>query len=134
MRELGKKAERVGNFRLFRTFAPCGAKERVDAVKVTSLDGSWGVVIPMTIGMYNIIVELFENGGSEEEAILNTIFCNWYAVTCIAEGQFHMDIQKAQADLVGRMSVPEDVSEDEYKRMEMLEEARDIINQEENAL
>ena len=132
MRELSRKAERVGNFRLFRTFAPCGAKERIDAIKVTNLEGSWGVVIPMSFGIYSIIISLFETGDENDEKVLHTIFCNWYAVTAIADGDFHMDIQKAQANLIEKLGkLPEEeISEEEYKRMEMAEEAREVLEEE----
>lgn len=132
MRELTKKAERVGNFRLFRTFAPCGAKERIDAIKVTSLDGSWGVIIPMSFGMYAIIIRLFETGTKDDESILHTIFCNWYAVTSIADGEFHNDLIKAQDALVTRLGAkPEEGDEEEaIKQSEMAEEAKAILAEE----
>jgi len=126
MRELGTKAERVGNFRLFRTYAQCGAKERVDALKVTNLEGSWGVIIPATFVVYKIIVDLFRSEDDKDVQILHTLFCNWYSVTCIADGEFHLDIIKAQESYVSRMNPELDEKEEEeaISHAEMSEEMR----------
>lgn len=126
MRELGTKAERVGNFRLFRTYALCGAKERVDALKVTNLEGSWGVIIPATFGVYKIIVDLFRSEDEKDMQILHTLFCNWYSVTCIADGEFHLDLIKAQESYVSRMNPELDEKEEEeaISQAEMSEEMR----------
>lgn len=132
MKELGTKAERVGNFRLFRTYAPCGAKQRVDAVKVTNLDGSWGVVIPMTMNMYSVIVELFREDTDKSRDILMVIFTNFMSVTSIPHGGFQKMVCDSVVEYAKSIGPGEEDSEEDLERMQMKEEAQAILDEEEN--
>lgn len=132
MKELGTKAERVGNFRLFRTYAPCGAKQRVDAIKVTNLDGSWGVVIPMTMNMYSVIVELFREDTDKSRDILMVIFTNFMSVISIPHGGFQKMVCDSVVEYVKSIGPGEEDSEEDLERMQMKEDAQAILDEEEN--
>lgn len=61
----------------------------IGAVKIADAQECWCIRLPETFAIANIIVNLYESGTPEDEAILSTLFCNYANVSTVSDGLFH---------------------------------------------
>lgn len=87
------KAVRVGNFKLWRgnyTLKSGKEKQDIDCVHVSSLDGSWMVRIPSTMGLYSTICNGYATTDDTlRENFIGMIATNCYNVTTMGSESLH---------------------------------------------
>lgn len=87
------RAVRVRNFKLWRsrhTLASGKEKTDIDCVNVSSLDGSWMVRIPSTMGVYAMIVQGYATVDENlRDNFLGMVFTNYYNLTTINSEALH---------------------------------------------
>lgn len=64
----------------------------INALKISSLEGLWQVLLSESSSMYALIVYLIENNSKENNEVLSTLFTNMSFVTTIGFGMFQSSV------------------------------------------
>lgn len=86
------KAERVGNFKLWRSkYSLQSGKDKtmVDCLHISNLDGSWMIRIPSTMTLYGTICQGFELPEKQRNEFLGMMFGNIYAIGTSSNEAIH---------------------------------------------
>lgn len=105
--------------------------QEVEAFKITDIEGLWSLVIPSHFGTFHIVEHLLTEQTGDSLEILKTLFVNYFNVTVMPYGSFHVDICKATEKLLkeieGRKPM-EEWGEEDYERAILASQAKEILD------
>lgn len=98
---------RIGNFRLWKSAVTIGkgkAKNGIECINVSNLDGTWLVRIPQTFEMFGMLTVAYQWANSENteerrrgDAFIRTALSNMAYVSMVCNGFFHHGVEMIAA-------------------------------------
>lgn len=98
---------RIGNFRLWKSVVAIGkgkAKNGIECINVSNLDGTWLVRIPQTFEMFGMLTVAYQWANSENteerrrgDGFIRTALSNMAYVSMVCNGFFHHGVEMIAA-------------------------------------